>query len=99
VSILRRLRTRAAMVVLVVLWVALLLVARVGAWERAQAAVTVGILLLGVISAIAFLQRWGDTQDAVVTRDAEEVDRILVDEEKAAATDEPPSPSEGPSRQ
>ena len=93
------------MVVLVVLWVALLLVARVGAWERAQAAVTVGILALGVISAIAFLQRWGDTQDAVVARDAERarmaeaVDKILEDEEKAAATDEPSSPSEGPSRQ
>ena len=103
-SILRRLRTRTAMIVLVGLWIALLLAARFGAWERAQTAVTVAILVLGVMSAIAFLQRWGDTQDAVVERDAERarmaeaVEKILDEEEKAAAADGPP-PGDGPNRQ
>lgn len=103
-SILHRLRTRAAMIVLVGLWVVLLLAARFGAWERAQTAVTVAILVLGVVSAIAFLQRWGDTQDAVVERDAERarmaaaVEKILEEEENAAGVDDPP-PGDGPNRQ
>ena len=91
----RRLRSRAVLGVLVALWIALLLGARFGGWDAAQTTVTVLLLILGVMTGIVFLHRWGDTQDAVVDRDvsrarmAEEVDKILEEEEKAE-TEHPP---------
>ncbi len=100
--IVRWLRTRTALGTLAALWVGLLLVARFGAWDSARTGVTVALLVLGVISAIAFLQRWGETQDAVVERDverarvADEVDKILEAEDKAARPQGAESPESPP---
>lgn len=94
----RWLKSRTVIGVLAGLWIALLLGARFGGWDAAQTAVTVLLLILGVMTAIVFLHRWGDTQDAVVDRDvaraqmAEEVDKILEEEEKTAAPETVPSP-------
>ena len=94
----RWLRSRTVLGILAALWIALLLVARFGGWDAAQTAVTVLVLILGVMTAIVFLHRWGDTQDGVVDRDvararmAKEVDKILEEEEKTAAPETVPSP-------
>ena len=94
----RWLQSRTVLAILATLWIALLLGARFGGWAAAQTAVTVLLLILGVMTAVVFLHRWGDTQDAVVDRDiararmAEEVDKILEEEEKSAAPDSAPPP-------
>lgn len=86
--------------ILAALWIGLLVAARFGAWESAQTVVTVLLLVLGVITVLVFLHRWGDTQDAVVARDferarmAEEVDKILEEEEKAQAAAPPTAPED-----
>ena len=77
--------------ILAALWIALLLGARFGGWAAVQPAATVVLLVLGVMTAIVILHRWGVTQDAVVdgfverARMAEEVDKILEEEDKSAA--------------
>ncbi|MEK9946215.1 MAG: hypothetical protein VW999_09540 [Alphaproteobacteria bacterium] len=76
-------------------WIGLLVAARFGAWEAAQTVVTILLAVLGAITVLVFLHRWGDTQDAVVERDferarmAEEVDKILEEEEKTQAAAPP----------
>jgi hypothetical protein len=92
----RWLGSRTLLGILAALWIALLVAARFGAWEAAQTAVTVLLLVLGVITAVVFLHRWGDVQDSVVARDftrarmAEEVDKILEEEENAKAAENIP---------
>lgn len=94
----RWLRSRTVLGILAGLWIALLLGARFGGWAASQTAVTVLLLILGVMTATVFLHRWGDTQDAVVDRDvararmAEEVDKILEEEEKTTAPETEPPP-------
>lgn len=98
----RWLRSRTVLGILAALWIALLLVARFGGWDAAQTAVTVLVLILGVMTAIVFLHRWGDTQDGVVDRDvararmAKEVDKILEEEEKTTASEAARPPENRP---
>ena len=97
-AVARWLRSRTVLGILATLWIALLLGARFGGWDAAQTAVTVLLLILGVMTAIVFLHRWGDTQDAVVDRDvararmAKEVDKILEEEEKSVSPESVPPP-------
>lgn len=92
-ALLRWLRTRTAFAALIVAWLVLLAVARLGAWETAPAIVVALLVVLGALSVIAFMQRWGETQDSVVERDfyrarlAEEAERILEEENKQTERD------------
>jgi uncharacterized membrane protein YidH (DUF202 family) len=84
----RWLRTRTAFAVLVAGWVAVLLAARLGAWDGARSVIVTLVVILGVVSVFAFMQRWGETQDSVVERDfyrarlAEEAEKVLEKEDK-----------------
>lgn len=99
-ALLRWLRTRSAFVVLVAAWLVVLGAARLGAWDAAPVVVVALVVVLGVLSVIAFMQRWGETQDSVVERDfyrarlAEEAERILDEEEKQASKDGKPPPKQ-----
>jgi len=87
----RRLRSPAALVVLLIGWGIVLVASRLGAWETARPLVVVLVAVLGVLSVVVFMVRWGETQDSVVERDfhrarlAEEAERILEEEEKQEA--------------
>ena len=94
----RFLHSRTVLAILAALWIALLLGARFGGWAAVQPAATVVLLVLGVMTAIVILHRWGVTQDAVVdrfverARMADEVDKILEEEGKSAALEAEPLP-------
>ena len=94
----RWLRSRTVFGILAALWVALLLGARFGGWAAVQPAATVVLIVLGVMTAIVILDRWGVTQDAVADRFversqmAEEVNKILEEEGKSAALEAGPLP-------
>lgn len=85
----RWLFSRTAIGILATLWIVLLLGARFSDWTAVQPAATVVIIILGVITVVVILYRWGVTQDAVVDRAveraqiAEEVDKAI-EEDKSA---------------
>lgn len=96
----RWLRSHTVLGAFAALWVGLLLGARFNGWAAVQPAATVVLLVFGVITAIVILYQWGVTQDAVAdgfaerARIAEEVDKILEEEEKSAALEVRPPPED-----